>query len=161
RLALGWFWLTWLRFSARPPGGEALELLDCCRANMLLERGVKLRMHASVQAPMLVGGLQPTILVPLRWEQLPVETQQAVLFHELVHVAHHDDWAKLGDEMVRALFFFHPLVRWLLNRVDGERERRCDGDVIRQGIEPRAFAGILLEFANRIRPGKSAIAPGP
>ena len=48
---------------------------------------------------------------------------------------------------MRIAFFFHPLVRWLLGRLEYERELLCDEMVIRQGIDPRDYARLLLEFA--------------
>jgi beta-lactamase regulating signal transducer with metallopeptidase domain len=160
RLALGCLWLARLRRSARPAAAQALELLHRCRTEMSLRRELALLTHPDIQAPILIGGWQPAIVVPVGWEGLPAETRRAALFHELAHLAHHDDWAKLGEETARAFFFFHPLVHWLLNRIDGERERLCDADVVRQGIQPRHLARVLLDFVNSLAPGKPAVAPG-
>jgi HEAT repeat protein len=69
------------------------------------------------------------------------------LLHELAHVRRCDDWLAPPLEAVRVLFFFHPLVRWLLRRLECERELLCDEMAIRRGVDPREYAGMLLEFA--------------
>jgi len=68
------------------------------------------------------------------------------------HLARRDDWAKLFQELVRVPFFFHPLVSWLLARLDRERELLCDESVIRLGEDPTTYARLLLELARR--PGR-------
>ena len=45
---------------------------------------------------------------------------------------------------VEAVFWFHPLMRWIGERMVEERERACDEEVLRLGNEPRVYAeGIL------------------
>lgn len=51
--------------------------------------------------------------------------------------------------MIRVAFFFHPLVRWLLGRLEHERELLCDEMVVGRGIDRRVYAGVLLEFARQ------------
>ncbi len=53
----------------------------------------------------------------------------------------------MAEELVRALFFFHPLVHWLLNRIDAYREEVCDATVVRRGIAAPALAQILADFS--------------
>jgi beta-lactamase regulating signal transducer with metallopeptidase domain len=46
--------------------------------------------------------------------------------------------------LVEAVFWFHPLVWWIGARLVEERERACDEDVLRSGVEPHVYAeGIL------------------
>jgi uncharacterized protein (TIGR03435 family) len=46
--------------------------------------------------------------------------------------------------ILEAVFWFHPLVWWIGARLVEERERACDEEVLRQGLEPLAYAeGIL------------------
>jgi beta-lactamase regulating signal transducer with metallopeptidase domain/protocatechuate 3,4-dioxygenase beta subunit len=160
RLALGWLRLGRLRRSARPAGPAAIAELDHCRKELSVRREAHLLTHAAVRAPILVGGVRPAILVPSNWEEVPAESRRAALLHELTHLAQRDDWAKAGEEVVRAFFFFHPLVRWLLNRLDGERERLCDVAVVRHGMAPRQLAQVLLDFAKQLGAGRPAVALG-
>ena len=54
------------------------------------------------------------------------------------------------------MFFFHPLVHWLLGRLDRERELLCDEVVVASGTERAGYARMLLELAKR--PGRIGFA---
>ncbi len=159
RLALGWLWLARLRRTAEPAGTAALAMLNECRRELRVRRAARLLTHAAVRGPVLLGGLRPAILLPPDWEEVPQASRRAALLHELTHLARRDDWMVIAEELVRARFFFHPLVHWLLNRLDGERERLCDAAVVRHGVPPQQLARVLLEFAGRLGPGRAALAP--
>jgi beta-lactamase regulating signal transducer with metallopeptidase domain len=149
RLIAAALWLSHQRRSAVAPQLGSQELFDCCRQEIGLRRAVRLRIHSALTAPVFVGGWRCRVLVPSDWEQFPIDAQKAVLWHELAHVARRDDWAKLAEEAVRAAFFFHPLVYWLLNRIDGYREQVCDAAAVRRGVTGRMLAQILVDFSRR------------
>src|SRR5262249_17311506 len=90
----------------------------------------------------------------------PAESRRVALLHELTHLNRRDDLARPFEELIRAFFFFHPFVHWLLNRLDAEREQVCDVEVVRHGVAPRRLARALLDFAERLGPGRSALASG-
>lgn len=158
RLVAGLICLLRLRHAAQSVSAAAWALLEQCRAELGGKRGVDLRLHASVEAPLLIGGRRPLILVPPDHEQLSLSAQRAALLHELIHLNRYDDWAKAGEELVRAVFFFHPLVRWLLQRLEGERETLCDAALVEHGLAPRELARILLDFATRLGAGRTPFA---
>jgi beta-lactamase regulating signal transducer with metallopeptidase domain len=149
RLIVAAIWLSRLSRGAVQPRVQSQKLFDRCRQEIGVRRGVRLGIHPALSAPVFVGGRSPAVLVPSDWEQLPPEAQRAVLWHELTHVVRRDDWAKLAEETIRAVFFFHPLVHWLLNRVDVYREQVCDAAAVRRGVAGRMLAQILVDFSRR------------
>lgn len=70
---------------------------------------------------------------------------EAILAHELCHVRRRDNLAVALQMVVEALFWFHPLVWWLEQRLVDERERACDEEVIRLGSEPQSYAESILK----------------
>lgn len=58
-------------------------------------------------------------------------------------------WVKLVEEIARIPFFFHPLVHWLLLRLDRERELLCDEKVVALGTDPVGYAELLFDLARR------------
>jgi len=95
--------------------------------------------------PGVFGILRPVLLMPegaaqnLRTAQL-----EAIIAHEIVHVRRRDNLAAAVHTIVEALFWFHPLVWWLGNRLVHERERACDEAVLESGCEAADYAeGIL------------------
>jgi beta-lactamase regulating signal transducer with metallopeptidase domain/HEAT repeat protein len=143
-----WF-LGRLRRGAVDVQGVATETFAACRAELHVRGMVHLLTHPHVRSPVLLGLLRPAILVPTDWTQLPADVQRAALLHELAHVRRRDHWLALLLEMIRVAFFFHPLVRWLLGRLEYERELLCDEVVVGRGVDRRDYARMLLEFARQ------------
>jgi protocatechuate 3,4-dioxygenase beta subunit len=160
RLVVAWRRLGRLRRSAQPASPAALELFQQCRSELHVSRSADLLTHPAVRAPVLLGTLHPAILLPPRWDDLSLDHRRAALIHELFHLARRDDWAKVFQEIVRVFFFFHPLVHWLLGRLESERERQCDAAVVRLGMPPEKLARVLLDFAKLVGPGQTSLVLG-
>jgi hypothetical protein len=52
---------------------------------------------------------------------------------------------------VKAVFFFHPAVWWIDNRLTLEREMACDDMVLAQSTSPRTYASFLITFAEKLQ----------
>jgi beta-lactamase regulating signal transducer with metallopeptidase domain len=152
RWAGGWLLLRRMRRTAGAVPEACARVFEACRAELGLRRRATLAAHALVWSPLTLGLARPLILVPPAWPDVPPPVQRAGLLHELAHLARYDDWAALALELLRAVFFFHPLVHWLLARIERERELLCDETVLARGIEPRAYVRMLLDFSRQ--PGR-------
>jgi len=84
--------------------------------------------------------------------------QRAVACHELLHVARRDWPWILVEEVARALFWFHPAVWWLVERIQESREQLVDRLVIARIPSKRAYMTALLAFADGGRPPAAATA---
>ena len=95
--------------------------------------------------PGVAGILRPVLLLPEGiTERLTAPELGAVMAHEMCHVRRRDNLAVAMHAVVESLFWFHPLVWWIRERMMEERERACDEEVVRRGGEPAAYAeGIL------------------
>src|SRR5258706_15717253 len=70
---------------------------------------------------------------------------EAVMAHELIHVARWDNLVGNLHMLLCCLFWFHPLT-WIIDRrLMNERERACDEAVIALGGEPQVYASSLLK----------------
>jgi hypothetical protein len=82
------------------------------------------------------------------------ERQEAVALHELLH-ARRADWLSLvGEEILKAVLFFHPVVHWLVERVRLAREQTVDAEVVRRLGAREAYLDSLVavaRFATRSR----------
>jgi hypothetical protein len=71
------------------------------------------------------------------------------------------DWTHhLGEEVLRALFWFHPAIAWLISRVCLAREQVVDLEVVRLTNARKSYLEALLEFTNA-RTGLAAIPAPP
>jgi beta-lactamase regulating signal transducer with metallopeptidase domain len=115
-------------------------------------RPVKLCVSSDVAAPAAIGFFRPAIVFPAGLlSQLSTEEIKVILLHELAHLRRWDDWTNLGQKIVKAVFFFHPAVWWIENRLTLEREMACDDSVLAHTASPRAYASSLISFAEKLR----------
>lgn len=151
RTGAGWWWLTRIRASAEPMDGPWVERVRDLARRLGSSAQVRLLRSSHVDSPMVFGWLRPVILVPIAFvsklEPLQVE---AVLLHELAHVRRLDPLVGWIESIVRALFFFHPVVWWLGKRIERSREHCCDDEAVRalsRGSRPPEHPGRVLAEA--------------
>ena len=156
-LALGLWKLRRLRKSSLPIASpsESFTLLETARS--LVHARAEFRLSSQVDSPVTFGFLAPLILLPERFSSLEPRFQSAIACHELLHVRRHD-WAQhLGEEFLRAAFWFHPAIAWLVSRVRLAREQVVDLEVVNLMQARKPYLEALLEFTN----ARAAIAAIP
>ncbi|HEV8147267.1 MAG TPA: M56 family metallopeptidase [Bryobacteraceae bacterium] len=96
--------------------------------------------------PGIFGIFRPVLLLPesIRDRLTPAQFQ-AILAHELTHLRRRDNLAAAIHMLVEAIFWFHPLVWWIEQRMVEERERACDQEVLRATGDSEAYAASILE----------------
>jgi TonB family protein len=103
------------------------------------------------------GFLRPRIALPrhaLQWSENRID---AVLAHELAHVERHDWGIQIVAEVLRAIYWFNPLVWVVCNRLRQESEQASDDAVLNQGITGSDYAGHLLDLARALTCSKDRI----
>jgi len=118
---------------------------------------VAMRISPQVASPVVTGLWQTTLLLPTAAESWPAERRRIVLLHELAHVQRRDLAVQTLARMVRALYWFNPLVHLALRRLRVEQERACDDTVLLHGADASAYARELIEIARLLRPGRTAL----
>src|SRR5215470_4359985 len=106
--------------------------------------------------PVTCGAWRPVVLLPERLTSHPPEIQRAVVAHELVHVKRRDWIWVVGEEVLRAVLWFHPGIWWLVGRVRLAREEAVDEFTVRVTGQRRAYIEALLAFADATSFGPSA-----
>jgi beta-lactamase regulating signal transducer with metallopeptidase domain len=114
------------------------------------KRQVAVCTSEQVRVPTAIGLLQPAIVLP-RWvmQELSTSELNQIFLHELAHLRRWDDWTNFAQQIVRAIFFFHPAVWWIESKVALEREIACDDAVLEETSSPRAYAECLAHLAER------------
>jgi beta-lactamase regulating signal transducer with metallopeptidase domain len=112
-------------------------------------RPVELRMSDTVSVPMTFCWRAPVILIPGDCLCACDQAQRdAIVLHELTHVAQGDFFWHAMIRLAAALYWFHPLV-WLVRRQDGiVCERICDASCS-QHLSPELYARALVRIAGR------------
>jgi beta-lactamase regulating signal transducer with metallopeptidase domain len=113
-------------------------------------RSVALRKSDQVRVPTAIGFLKPLVVIP-SWalHELSTSELNSILIHELAHLRRRDDWTNLAQQILKALFFFHPAVWWIQNQLTLEREMACDDAVLAETTNPRGYAQCLVSVAEK------------
>ncbi len=155
KLLLGAMRLRRLEWHCR---GEVSDSLQEAVARVAVTMGLcppRLLLGASDCAPMVWGVIRPRLLLPSGAATWPFEKLDAVLLHELAHLARRDPAALWLTHAVQAVHWFNPLV-WLVGwRLRADQERACDDMVLGRGVRASGYAQHLLDIARcqRIAPG--------
>jgi len=116
--------------------------------------GIRRRVHVvnSVRliSPIAFGVLRPTICLPTSFTELfgPPE-QEAILMHELAHIAARDSLWQCFASILTTLFWWHPLVWW------AQRELRCASEAAADEVSlmlangPKVLAECLVNLGTR------------
>src|SRR5690242_6434897 len=119
---------------------------------MGFKHGTALLTSNELASPISWGLMRPVILLNTRAVEAAGEAE-AIIAHELAHVARMD-WAKLLlARIATALFWFNPLV-WLLAREAHQlREEAADDAVLAADIADTDYAQLLVGVARHECPG--------
>ncbi len=132
-------------------------ILRCCRLGMesrlLLQIagsgtpcGNRLLVVEGLASPCMWGVVDPCILMPAAAKDWPPAQWQAAVLHERQHIRQHDGWHRLVAALVRALFWWNPLVHALCRRLEIESELCCD-EAATANSSRRAYGEMLLHLA--------------
>ena len=111
-----------------------------------LRRAPALLESADVDVPVTCGVHRPSVILPLSWRSWPRETLDAVLLHEIAHVARRDALTQGLALVHRAVCWINPFAWWLRRRLADLAEQASDDAALAGGVEPARYAGILLQF---------------
>jgi beta-lactamase regulating signal transducer with metallopeptidase domain len=145
RLAAGlWTLRRWTR-AAEPLAAPAWEeALARTAAEAGVARPIRL-LRADVAAPLSWGALRPVILIDPDTAREAGEAE-AVLAHEVAHVARGDWPVLILSRLAVALFWFNPLMWLLEHRIVREAEEATDARALLH-VEPARYAQTLLSCA--------------
>jgi TonB family protein len=105
---------------------------------------------SDVTVPLVAGLFRPVILMPRSVESWPLSQLAAALKHEMAHVERKDLWTNLMAQIACAVYWFHPLVWTVAQRMRDEQETACDDAVLGSGFEPASYAEALIATARSL-----------
>jgi beta-lactamase regulating signal transducer with metallopeptidase domain len=132
--------------------GHWLSALARAQRRMGFKHGTALLTSDELASPISWGLMRPVILLNSRAVEASGEAE-AIIAHELAHVARMD-WVKLLlARLATALFWFNPLV-WILAREAHQlREEAADDAVLAADIADTDYAQLLVGVARHECPG--------
>ena len=133
--------------------GEWQTRADALRNRLRITRAVAVRLSSDVVGPFTARLIRPVIWLPISLlTHLPREQVEALLAHELAHVARMD-WLWNGLQcVIESLLFFHPAAWWLGRRIRQEREHACDDLAVAACGDAIALAEALAQLERDRQP---------
>lgn len=130
------------------------QLADLTRAASPLQLDIDVRFpvletsQVSTPSASFTGN---AVLVPPTFLGLPAYWRRAVLTHESIHLQRRHGYAIVLEEVVRSLFWFHPLMGRLISRVRGAREEVVDAETVAAVGNHAEYRELLIALATRSR----------
>ncbi|HMJ22152.1 MAG TPA: M56 family metallopeptidase [Terriglobales bacterium] len=106
-----------------------------------------LRRSSLVRVPVVVGVLNPAIILPADWSAWKEEQLAAVLAHEISHVQRCDPLVRFLSSLNKSLYWFHPLAWWLDRHLSELAEQVSDDAALVAVADRQKYAEVLLGFA--------------
>ncbi len=139
-------WEKFLRRTAWPADLDCMSVVADFVERLRIRGNVRVLISSELIGPLVYGILRPTVVLPeslLR--NASAEQVQLVLAHELIHVRRRDVFSGLLQTVARLLWWFYPVIWWVVREASRERERCCDQEVIAAlGCRPVTYARTLL-----------------
>lgn len=128
RLMHGWWRIHRLKQSGREVTDGALyTILLMAAENLGVRRSVRLMVTDWIESPVVVGAMRSVILVPTSFlTGVSPDHIEAILLHELAHIRRYDYLVNLVQSIIETVFFYHPAIWWVSQRIRIERENCCD-----------------------------------
>ncbi|MHC4178129.1 MAG: M56 family metallopeptidase, partial [Planctomycetota bacterium] len=154
-LGRGWLSVVRLRRSFEQSHDRGLQRTVLAAArNLGLRQAPPVFTSPSVTVPLSLGLLRPVLVMPKGIERETAdEALQALLLHELAHIARGDRWVGLAQRIAAVLYRWNPLIHCVNDCLSELREEICDSYVLRVQGNGRCLARLLVVMASRARPG--------
>ena len=119
---------------------------------------------AAEQHPSLLvtwGLARPKVILPSAADAWTDERARVVLSHELAHIRRGDWIVQLSAELLRAFYWFNPLLWVACRRLRLESEHACDDEVMSRGVDGTDYATHLIELARALNQRRHIWFPAP
>lgn len=104
-----------------------LEIFNTLKIKLNIAKPITLLESYHIDSPILIGYFKPIILLPIGIiNQLSIKELEAILAHEIAHFKRNDYLMNIIQLIIESIFYFHPAIWWISNRIRVERENCCD-----------------------------------
>ena len=161
-LLIGMLRLAWLAIHAhRITAGRWHDLAEEISRSYGLRRPITLLQSPHPSLLVTWGLARPKVILPAAAAAWSEERARVVLSHELAHIRRGDWIVQLSAELLRALYWFNPLLWVACRRLRLESEHACDDEVMSRGVEGTDYATHLIELARALNQRRHTWFPAP
>jgi len=129
-----------------------IEIFEQVRKQLALSKEVFIFESDNVPGPLTCRIIRPVVLLPEGFTGKLSEAEvHAVAVHELTHIKRHDVLVLTAVSLIRAVFFFHPLVWLAARKISFLTEDICDDAVLDWRVESLVYAELLIGIAKNMK----------
>ena len=160
RFAGGWIYTERLKYTSRIVMDQQWRArFGVLTAKLNITKSIEFRESARITSPIVIGVLQPAVLIPLGLlTGFSVSQIEAILTHELAHIRRNDYLVNLLQSLAEVIFFFHPAIWWLSEKIRTERENCCDDIALSVCGDKMSLVNALVKVAEWQSAPKLAMA---
>ncbi len=140
-----WLLGRWTASAREVTCPEWLAAFERTRVAARRPDSVRLLISDQVPSPLSWGWARPVILIDPDAHDDPEEAE-AILAHEMAHIARGDWLVLILTRAAATLFWFNPLVWWLEREIVQQAEEAADCEAAKK-VEPARYAQTLLTWA--------------
>ncbi|MEW6304547.1 MAG: M56 family metallopeptidase [Verrucomicrobiota bacterium] len=145
--------LVWRWRGVRPAPDELRNRVQSLARAAGLRGAIRTVHSARLIAPVAFGFLRRAIGLPLDFETRFTRAQQeAILMHELAHLAARDGWWYLAADMLVAALWWHPLVWFARRQLHSASEAAADESSLALANGPATLAECLVQVGAQLAP---------
>jgi TonB family protein len=135
------------RGARRVTSGPWMDCIATLSARHGVARPVAICMIDRPALLLVWGWRYPILIIPALSTSWPADRIAAVVHHELAHIQRADWITQLLSELVRAVYWFNPLVWLVCSRLRAECEVATDDQVLAHRPEGTSYAAHIVEIA--------------
>ena len=161
-LLIGILRLAWVATHARElTAGRWVDLTTEISGIYGLRRHVTILQSDHPSLLVTWGLARPKVILPSSADEWSDDRARVVMSHELAHISRGDWIVQLSAELLRAFYWFNPLMWIACRRLRLESEHACDDEVMSRGVEGSEYATHLIELARALNRNRYTWYPAP
>lgn len=110
---------------------QSYKILKDCLTLLNIRRNIEILVVNEISSPALCGVIKPKILIPIKiFNNIKKEELKYIILHELCHYKRKDVTLTLLIYLLKAVYWFNPIILFALNTLKEDCEVACDNMVI-------------------------------
>ena len=123
---------------------KEIEVKNICN-ELKIKKNIDLIILDTMKVPMVYEVIHPKILLP--HDQYEQKELKIILCHEIIHYKHHDLLWKQLFQVVRCVYWFHPIMKDILKQIDQWGETSCDIAVSKYIKSVKEYFQVIIKIA--------------
>ena len=138
------------------------QVVVFCKNKMSVQTPIKIIHSDELKMPFNFGWKKAFIFLPEESKHWENEKLKTVVLHEMGHIRQNDFITNVFSQLIKAIYWWHPLIWWTAKEMRLECERSCDELVLKNGVSNIDYAQHLVDIAKsvhlpRLQPSFTAI----